>query len=114
MPYKSDKILIAGTKHDGRSKLNQEEKNAILILVQKGYSQRKLAAMFRVSRRLVQNIIKPQPRSHPPSRPAEYWAEVKRRYRKRKYELLKKGEIKQPKQKRTAKAKSCKLQGNKD
>lgn len=114
MPYTSDKIQIAGTKHDKRSKLTQDERNAIIILVQKGYSQRKLAAMFRVSRRLVQNIIKPQPRSPARPRPKEYWTEAKRKYRKRKNELLKTGKIHVPKKKASPKAYPRKTRRDKD
>lgn len=114
MPYLSDNILIAGTKHDKRSKLTQDERNAIIILVQKGYSQRKLAAMFRVSRRLVQSIIKPQPRSPARLRPAEYWADAKRKYRKRKNELLKTGKIQLPKKKAHPKANPRKTRRDKD
>ena len=114
MPYKSDTIPIAGTKHDKRSKLNEDEKNAIIILVQKGYSQRKLAAMFRVSRRLVQNLIKPEPRRPACHRSAEYWAEAKRKYRKRKHELLKTGKIHAPKKKASPKAYPRKTRRDKD
>lgn len=114
MPYQSDKIPIAGTKHDRRSKLNQDERNAVIILVQKGYSQRKLAAMFRVSRRLIQSIIKPQPRQPARPRSAEYWAEAKRKYRKRKNELLKTGKITAPKKKTSPKAYPRKKRRDKD
>ena len=114
MPYKSDNIIIAGTKYDKRCKLTKDERNAIIILVQKGYSQRKLAAMFRVSRRLIQTIIKPQPRPPAPSRPAEYWAEAKRKYRKRKNELLKTGKIRTPKKKTSPKAYPRKSRKDKD
>lgn len=98
MPYKSDKIPIAGTKYDKRAKLNKDERNAIIILTEKGYSQRKLAAMFGVSRRLVQHIINPQPRCPAKPKTAEYWAEAKRAYRRRKHELYKTGKIQFKKQ----------------
>lgn len=97
MPYKSDSIKIAGTKYDSRAKLNQDERHAVKILTEKGYSQRKLADMFGVSRRLIQSIIKPPVRSPAPKRSAEYWREAKRRYRKRKNELYKTGKIHAPK-----------------
>lgn len=114
MPYRSDNIPIAGTKHDKRVKLTQDERNAIIILVQKGYSQRKLAAMFRVSRRLIQHIINPQPRPPAPKRSAEYWAEAKRKYRKRKQELIKTGKIHAPKKKTSPKAYPRKSRRDKD
>ena len=104
MPYKSEQIKIAGTKHDKRIKLTKDDKNAIIILTQKGYSQRKLAILFGVSRRLIQNTIKPQPRSSPRPRSAEYWAEAKRKYRKRKNELLQTNKIRMPKKKTISKA----------
>lgn len=114
MPYQSEKIKIAGTKHDSRVKLTADEKNAIVILVQKGYSQRKLAAMFRVSRRLIQTIIKPPPRQPNKKRSAEYWREAKRKYRNRKQELLKTGKIHAPKKKTSPKSYPRKSRRDKD
>lgn len=60
MPYKSEKVKIAGTKFDLRVKLSKDQKEAIKILSEKGYSQRKLAMMFNCSKRSIQNIIQPQ------------------------------------------------------
>ena len=52
MPYKSESIPIAGTKLDQRRKLSNEQREAVKILADKGYSQRKLAEMFNVSKNL--------------------------------------------------------------
>ena len=46
MPYKSESIPIAGTKLDQRRKLSNEQREAVKILADKGYSQRKLAEML--------------------------------------------------------------------
>lgn len=93
MPYKSERIKIAGTKYDKRSKLTKEQIRAIKILKDQGYSYRQLAAMFNCSKWSVQNIIHPQIRSKPKPRTTAYWTEKKREYRKRKQELLKSGKL---------------------
>ena len=54
MPLKIEDIKLAGTRFDGRAKLSPEQRQAIQILAREGYSQRKLAAMFNVSKRLIQ------------------------------------------------------------
>lgn len=61
MPYKSEKIKIAGTKLDRRRKLTEDQKDLIRWLrEEEGLSQRKLAAMFGVSRRLITYILDPE------------------------------------------------------
>lgn len=100
MPYKSEKIPIAGTKLDARRKLSDEQKEAIKILSAEGYSQRKLAEMFGCSKRSVQNILQPQPRCKPKKRPTEYWTEKKREYRQRKQKMYVEGTLKFKKKKR--------------
>lgn len=97
MPYKSEQIHIAGTVYDKRRKLSLEQVRAIKILNEQGYSQRQLAAMFGCSKRSVQNILQPQKRTAPTERPASYWAEAKRKHRKRKQELFLAGKIKHKK-----------------
>ncbi len=99
MPYKSEKIKIAGTKLDRRCKLSKEQKEAIKLLHEDGFSHRKLAEMFGCSKRSVQNILHPQPRSKQPKRTAEYWAQKKREYRNRKQQLFEAGKL-NPKKKR--------------
>lgn len=95
MPYKSEKISIAGTKLDLRRKLSEEKKKAIKILNDQGYSQRKLADMFGCSKRSIQNVLHPQKRSIQPKRPTEYWTRKKREYRQRKQQLYLDGKLKQ-------------------
>lgn len=52
MPYKSEKIIIAGSKLDRRRKLTEQQKDEICAL--KGQiSQRKCALMFGVSRKTI-------------------------------------------------------------
>lgn len=93
MPYKSEKVHIAGTKLDRRCKLSKEQKEAIKLLHEDGFSYRKLAEMFRCSKRSVQNIIHPQLRSSQPKRSTEYWTQKKREYRKRKQQLFMAGRL---------------------
>ena len=59
MPYKSEKIKIEGTKHDKRRKLTEEQKKTIREN-KLGLSQRKLATMYKVSRRTIQFILDPK------------------------------------------------------
>jgi transposase len=93
MPYRSEEIPIAGTKHDSRRKLSEEQKQAIKILHKEGYSYRKLAEMFNVSKWCIQSIINPSVRSKSRKQSKEYWSEAKRKYRKKKQELYKNGDI---------------------
>lgn len=94
MPYKSERIIIAGTKLDRRRKLSPEQKDAIRILNGQGYSQRKLAEMFGCSKWSVQSILQPQERKAGIKRPTEYWTQKKREYRQRKQRLFLDGKIK--------------------
>lgn len=91
MPYKCEKIIIAGTQYDQRRKLTTEQVNAISILSQQGYSQRQLARMFGCSKGSIQNILHPQKRYPQKQRDTAYWTEAKRRYRARKQMLYKSG-----------------------
>lgn len=93
MPYKSEKIPIAGTKLDLRRKLSDEQRRAVKILADQGYSQRKLAEMFGCSKGTIQQIVAPHPKASQKRYPKEYWTEAKRRYRERKQKLFKAGEI---------------------
>lgn len=93
MPYKAEKIKIEGTLFDKRRKLSEDDKKAIQILTNQGYSQRKLAVMFHVSRRLIQSILSPETKAPPKKYSKEYWAEVKKKYRQRKQELFIDGKI---------------------
>lgn len=92
MPYKSERIPIAGTNLDQRRKLSNEQRRAIKILADNGYSQRKLAAMFNVSKSLVQTLLAQIPKTRQKKkRPTAYWTEAKRKYRQRKQQLYKEG-----------------------
>lgn len=103
MPYKSEKIKIAGTKYDNRRKLSDDQIRAIKLLKEDGYSYRQLAAMFGVSKRSIQNIIHPQLRKASVKRPTSYWTEKKREYRQRKQRLYLSGQIYEKKKKRPSK-----------
>lgn len=94
MPIKAEKIKLAGTKYDARAKLSMDQREAIKVLSKQGYSQRKLAAMFNVSKWLIQSIVAPTERKPEKKRPTEYWTQVKRKHRARKMNLYKAGKIK--------------------
>lgn len=93
MPYKSEKIPIAGTKYDRRRKLSPDQIKAIKLLKEDGYSYRQLAAMFNCSKWTIQNILNPQVCKRTIKRPTAYWTEKKREYRQRKHALFKSGKI---------------------
>ena len=60
MPYKSEKIRIAGTQYDRRIKLTPDQKEYIKWLREKQLiSYSKLAKIFGVSKRLIQFICCP-------------------------------------------------------
>lgn len=59
MPYKTEKLSIECPFMDNRSKLLPCQKEMVLHYSNLGYSQRKIAAMFNVSRRLITFIIAP-------------------------------------------------------
>lgn len=100
MPYKSERIIIAGTILDQRRKLSNEQRDAIRILADNGYSQRKLATMFHVSKSLIQCLLNPKTRTVQKKRPTAYWTEAKRKYRQRKHRLYQTGELSEKKTKR--------------
>ena len=61
MPYKSENINISGTSYDRRRKLTEDQKEYIRWLhEEEKMSQRKLASMFGVSRRLITFVISPE------------------------------------------------------
>ena len=59
MPYLSEKIKIEGTKFDRRRKLTEEDKKKIRELSSAGLSQRRLASIYKVDRRLISFILNP-------------------------------------------------------
>lgn len=86
MPYKSEKIKIAGTKHDRRRKLTEDQKQYIRWLrEEEKLSQRKLAAMFGVSRRLITFILDPDKEKSNKARLKESKAKGKYKYTKEKW-----------------------------
>lgn len=106
MPYKSEKIPIAGGKYDRRIKLTMLQREAIRELREKyGVSYQKIADQFSVSKRLVIFICNPdmeerakeQYRQHRKDgryyKGGEQWAETIREHRRYKHELNKKGLI---------------------
>ena len=61
MPQKVDKIAINNEALDRRVKLTQSDKYEIIRLYSTGdYSQRKLANLYKVSRRTIQFILDPE------------------------------------------------------
>ena len=106
MPYKSEKIKIEGTQHDRRRKLTEDQKAYIRWLrEEEGLSQRQLAAMFGVSRRLITFVLDPEKELKNKARQKqlrqegrykytkEQWAEVVREHRHYKHQLHKEGKI---------------------
>lgn len=106
MPYKSEKIKIEGTKLDRRRKLTEDQKAYIRWLrEEEGLSQRKLAAIFGVSRRLITFILDPEKEKRSKERgkqlrkegrykyTKEQWAEVMKEHRHYKEQLHKDGII---------------------
>lgn len=59
MPYKTDKIAINDPFLDKRTKLLPCQKEMISFWRKRGFSQRQLARMFNVSRRLITFVIDP-------------------------------------------------------
>ena len=98
MPYKSEKIRIAGTQYDRRIKLTPDQKEYIKWLREKQLiSYSKLAKIFGVSKRLIQFICCPDKylknKESLKQRKAE-WAATIREHRRYKEQLKKKGDIK--------------------
>ena len=58
MPYKSEKIKIAGSKYDRRIKLTEQDREDIKNLT--GMSIRGIARMYGVDKRLIQFILFPE------------------------------------------------------
>ena len=105
MPRKSDKLTISNKKLDRRVKLTEEQKEEILDLKDSGISQRKVASMYNISRRMVQFIWFPEKLEQNRARRKErggskqYYDKEKnnaamRKHREYKKELFKEGLIK--------------------
>lgn len=104
MPYKSEKIKIAGTKHDRRVKLTPEQKDVIHQNISR-LSQRELAKKYGVSRRTIQFILNPEKLRENLKRREErggtmqYYrpserSETMKEHRRYKQDLMLKGDIK--------------------
>ena len=101
MPYKTERIKFDCPFLDRRTKLLPCQKEMMMYWHLQGLSQRKIAAMFSVSRRLVIFYTQPEKlkknleaRSDRGGSKAYYkggkeWAETIREHRKYKYETLK-------------------------
>lgn len=103
MPYKSQKIKIAGTKYDRRIKLTPEQKEEI-FQNKDGLSQRALAKAYGVSRRTIQFILHPKKLEENKKRREERggwtqyydpstWPETMKEHRRYKQDLKLQGKI---------------------
>lgn len=106
MPYKSERISIAGTIYDRRRKLSDIQKDQIREIREKdGLSYAKLAAMFNVSKRLISFVCYPEKEAAANEqyrirrsdgrykRTSEERAAIQRDHRKHKEKLYKEGKI---------------------
>ena len=101
MPHKTDKIALDCPFFDKRVKLLPCQKERMVYLHKLGYSQRKLASIFQVSRRLVQFITCPEKKvkdlqnrrdrggSMAYYKGGKEWSETMKAHRKHKHDLLK-------------------------
>jgi hypothetical protein len=101
MPYKTDKIKIDSPFLDRRTKLLPCQRERMMYLHQLGYSQRKLASIFNVSRRLVQFVTCPEKKvkdlqnrrdkggSAIYYKGGKEWSETMKTHRRYKYSILK-------------------------
>ena len=109
MPYKSTKIKLS-REQDRRVKLTEEQREEIRHKYETGlYSQRQLAAEYKVSRRLITFVLDSAKERHnaelfkerrkdgryKPSK--SEWAETIREHRQYKEELYKQGKLKEDK-----------------
>lgn len=101
MPYKTDKMKLDSPFLDRRVKLLPCQKEMVIYWTKQGLSQRKLAAMFKVSRRLITFIQDPKKKERDLKNRAdrggskayykggEEWADTMRNHRRYKYKVLK-------------------------
>jgi hypothetical protein len=104
MPYKSEKIKIANTKHDKRIKLDEDDKEQIVKKYYQGQSMRSLSREYKVDRQVIKYTIFPNYKEEMYKRNKEYLKtyevdketrnEYARKHRKHKQDLYLKGEIK--------------------
>lgn len=101
MPYKTDKMKLNCPFLDRRTKLLPCQQERLILLHKAGMSQRKLAALFNVSRRLIQFIVYPEKKIRNLEarelrggtmkyyKGGKEWANTMMEHRKYKYKLLK-------------------------
>jgi transposase len=101
MPYKTEKLKLDSPFLDKRVKLLPCQREMVLYWTQQGLSQRKIAAMFKVSRRLITFIQDPKKKERDLENRAarggskvyykggKEWNEAMKRHRTRKHNLLK-------------------------
>jgi transposase len=101
MPYKTEKLKLDSPFLDKRVKLLPCQREMVLYWTQQGFSQRKIAAMFKVSRRLITFIQDPKKKERDLENRAarggskvyykggKEWNETMKRHRTRKHNLLK-------------------------
>ena len=80
MPYKSEKIVIAGTMFDRRRKLTEEQKEQIREIYKSGVcGTRPLAKQFGVSRSTIRVIVLPHVAEKAKQRIKEHWRDYSNR-----------------------------------
>lgn len=101
MPHKTDKVRFDCPFLDRRVKLLPCQRERLMHLYKLGYSQRKLAAIFNISRRLVQFVTCPEKKVKDLEnrrdrggtavyyKGGEEWAKTMREHRNYKYQTLK-------------------------
>lgn len=101
MPYKTEKLKLDSPFLDKRVKLLPCQKEMVLYWTKQGLSQRKIATMFKVSRRLITFIQDPKKKEKDLEnriarggsmiyyKGGEEWNETMKKHRKRKHDLLK-------------------------
>ncbi len=101
MPYKTEKLKLDSPFLDKRVKLLPCQREMVLYWTKQGMSQRNLAKLFKVSRRLITFIQDPKKKEKDLENRAarggskiyykggEEWNETQRKHRSRKHMLLK-------------------------
>lgn len=101
MPYKTDKMKLDSPFLDRRVKLLPCQREMVIFWTERGLSQRKIAKMFNVSRRLITFIQDPRKKEKDLQNRAERggskvyykggqeWAETQKNHRQYKYKVLK-------------------------
>ena len=101
MPYKTERVKLDSAFIDKRVKLLPCQKEMVVYWTKQGLSQRQLARMFNVSRRLITFIQDPKKKEKDLQNRADRggskiyykggkeWADTMKKHRKYKHELLK-------------------------